>query len=261
MLSISIVTFNCQKTIPATLSSLQRHLPERFEAQLVVVDNRSVDDTPFLLRACAEGCKRFALIENAVNVGYGRAHNQALHQVSSRYHIICNPDILFTEDVFTPLVGFMEQFPGIGIICPRFVHLDGSLQPLNRRNPTVMDLFLRRFLPEGLKPLFRERLDTYEMRDVGYEAVCDVPFMTGAFMCCRTDVLKAIGGFDERFFLYFEDADLSLRVQQFGFRTAYFPEACVTHAWERMAHRNWRMAWVFSISAWRYFRKWGLRLW
>jgi hypothetical protein len=112
-----------------------------------------------------------------------------------------------------------------------------------------------------MKPLFRERLDSYEMRDVGYEAVCDVPFMTGAFMCCRTDVLKAIGGFDERFFLYFEDADLSRRVQQFGFRTAYFPEACVTHAWERMAHRNWRMAWVFSISAWRYFRKWGLRLW
>jgi hypothetical protein len=180
---------------------------------------------------------------------------------NSRYHAICNPDILIASDIFTPLVEFMETHPKIGLSCPKFLNLDGSVQPLNRQYPNMVDLFLRRFLTPALAPLFQKRLSSYDMRDVGYDHSYDVPFVSGAFMFCRTSVLKAVGGFDERFFLYFEDADLSRKVQAHGYRTVYCPEVAVTHAWERLAHKSWRGTWIFIKSAYQYFRKWGFKLW
>jgi len=98
------------------------------------------------------------------------------------------------------------------------------------------------------------------MRDIGYERECEVPFLSGAFMFCRSDVLKRLGGFDRCFFLYFEDADLCRRVQQ-THRTVYYPATAVTHYWERAAHKSWKFGWIFMQSAARYFWKWGIKLW
>ena len=261
MLSVAIVTFNCQRTIAGTLNSLVATIPHGFQSRLIVVDNHSDDDTLHILRKFTDSHEFIHLIRNNTNVGFGRAHNQALAAVESRYHAICNPDIIFSSDIFTPLVEFMENRPQIGLSCPKFLNPDGTLQPLNRRNPSVLDLFLRRFLSAPLEPVFQKRLSSYDMRDVGYDHSYDVPFVSGAFMFCQTAVLKAVGGFDERFFLYFEDADLSRKVQAHGYRTVYCPEATVTHAWERLAHKSWRGTWVFIKSAYQYFRKWGFKLW
>jgi hypothetical protein len=116
-------------------------------------------------------------------------------------------------------------------------------------------------MPDALKPFFKRRIESYDMQDVGYDRQCDVPFVSGAFMFCRTAILKAVGGFDERYFLYFEDADLSRKIRDCGYRTVYFPDVSVTHAWERLAHKTRRGAWLFIISACRYFSKWGFRWW
>jgi GT2 family glycosyltransferase len=261
LLSLAIVTFNSRRIIGTALDSILTHLPAGLDPRLTIVDNRSEDGTPELLQDYAERDARVKVVRNRVNVGYGRAHNQALAAAASRFHVVCNPDIIVEADVFSPLSRVLEDCADIGIACPLFRSPDGSVQPLNRRYPTVLDLGLRRFLPQGLKPIFRKRLDAYEMRDAGYDRPCEVPFMTGAFMFARTEVLKRVGGFDERFFLYFEDVDLSRKVQAAGYRTVFHPEVAVTHAWERMAHKNWPMAWVFCKSGFRYFRKWGLRLW
>jgi hypothetical protein len=121
-------------------------------------------------------------------------------------------------------------------------------------------LFLRRFLPGVLRPLFRMRMERYDMRDVGYDHSYPVPFVSGAFMACRTTALREVNGFDERYFLYFEDADLSRTVQARGWRTAYCPESVVIHDWQREAHKNLRGTLFFSFSAIRYFNKWGWKL-
>ena len=123
----------------------------------------------------------------------------------------------------------------------------------------MLDLFLRRFWPKSLHKLIQKRLDDYEMRDVGYDHVCDVPFLSGAFMFCRTGLLKELGGFDPGYFLYFEDADLCRRIQQ-THRTVYCPEVSVTHFWERSAHKNLTYTYHFIKSAYRYFSRWGYRL-
>lgn len=261
LLSLAIVTFNSEPSIKNALDSLIGHLPHSLFPRVIIVDNRSTDRTVSIIQKYSGQHRNITLIGNAENVGFGRAHNQALAAVASHYHAIYNPDILVSTDIFSPLVDFMENHPQIGLCCPKFLNPDGTLQHLNRRLPTVLDLFLRRLMPAALKPFFKKRIESYDMQDVGYERSYDVPFVSGAFMFCRTQVLKELGGFDERFFLYFEDADLSLKVQNHGYRTVYFPEVSVTHAWERMAHKSLNGGWMFVQSAYLYFRKWGFKWW
>ena len=98
------------------------------------------------------------------------------------------------------------------------------------------------------------------MADLGYEACYDVPFASGSFMVCRTAALRAVGGFDERNFLYFEDADLSRSLQNAGWRTVYFPGATVVHGWQRVSHNSLRMALILIRSGIRYFNKWGWKI-
>jgi len=221
--------------------------------QLTIVDNSPAAD----LHSAFDGLP-VVYHFSGENVGYGRAHNWAIfHAEPSTYHLVLNPDILIPSGTIRSLIHFMESNHDVGMVCPRILNEDGSDQYLNKRYPSVTDFFIRRFVPHILDPLFRRRLDYYEMKDVGYDKVCDVEVMTGAFMLCRTDVLKVVAGFDPRYFLYLEDFDLSRKFQRNGFRTAYCPEAAVIHYWTRESHRNMRMMLIFITSMCRYFNKWG----
>jgi GT2 family glycosyltransferase len=195
---------------------------------------------------------------NGFNAGYGRGHNMAIEKCSeSKYHIIINPDIIISPKTIEALSEFLDDNHDIGMICPKVLNEDGSIQPLNKRYPTVFDLFVRRFLPKRLHGLLEKRLAWYETRDIGYETIRDIEFMSGCFMFCRTNALKAVGGFDDRFFMYFEDADLSRKIQHVGYRTVYYPHANITHLWERASHKSIKMTWVFIENMIRYFNKWG----
>lgn len=226
---------------------------------LAIVDNHSDDATVQVLESYLEQYP-IKLILNEVNFGFGCGHNVIINDVLSDYHIICNPDILINPDTIPLLVQYMDEHPDIGILCPKLTNPDGSLQANNHRYPTVLDLALRRLAPAWLKTRLKKRMDAYLMLDVGYGHMCDVPFVSGAFMFCRTAVLKQVGGFDERYFLYFEDVDLCRKVQAAGYRTVYFPDAQVVHQWERAAYKSWHMSWVMLLSAVKYFNKWGWRL-
>lgn len=198
---------------------------------------------------------------SGANVGYGRAHNWAIfNAVPSRYHLIINPDIVIPDGTLHKLIAFLDARTDVGMVCPRFLGRNGRLQYLNKREANVLDLALRRFLPGALRPLFQKRLDRYEMKDRGYESVYEVPFMPGAFMLCRTDVLKDVGGFDPRYFLYFEDADLSRKFQERGMKTVYVPDVSVIHHWERAPHKSVKMAFILAVNGIRYFNKWGWKL-
>lgn len=256
-ISIAVVTYNNAEIIADGLVALLATMDDCVAvSQLLVVDNNSTDTTiaalqPYLLD------KRISLIENTTNYGFGAGHNQAIKQTDASYHIICNPDIVISHTTIPTMVAYLDQHPNIGILSPKLMNVDGSLQPNNHKHPTLLDLALRRLAPAWLKARFKKRMDAYLLLDMGYEAVCDVPFLSGAFMLCRTDVLKQVGGFDERYFLYFEDADLCRKIQAAGYRTVYFPDASVIHHWERAAYKSWRMTWIMLQSAIKYFNKWG----
>ncbi|MBF0204421.1 MAG: hypothetical protein HQK67_08940 [Desulfamplus sp.] len=97
------------------------------------------------------------------------------------------------------------------------------------------------------------------MRDIGYDNVVDVPFISGSFIFARTSLIKELGGFDERFFMYFEDVDLCRRVSLKA-RNLYCPDVSVIHRWERASHKNLKWTLVFALSGLKYYNKWGLKL-
>jgi GT2 family glycosyltransferase len=253
--TISLVSYNqcnhLRKLLPSLTSAA-----ELVDAEIMLVDNRSDDDTSNYVH---NHYPEIRVTYNPYRAGYGENHNLNLHNAHSRYFVIMNSDMTVEIDVFRALKQYMETNPDIGIISPKVFNSDGTIQGLNKRYPTLIDLFLRRFIPRPLKGYFQRRLDYYEMRNIGYDRIYDVEFLSGAFMFCRTDLLKSVGGFDSRYFLYFEDADLCRRVQK-THRTVYYPYVSVTHFWERSAHKNLAYTYHFIKSAYRYFSRWRYRL-
>jgi len=196
------------------------------------------------------------------NLGYGKANNWSIQRCEpSKYFLILNPDVIISKGVIEELSQYLDRNPGVGMICPKVLNQDNTLQYVNKRQPNLTDLFLRRFFVyDGMFDVLKRRLDHYEMRDIGYKDIHEVPFMTGAFMFCRTHVLKKVGGFDPQFFMYFEDADLSKRFQNEGYKTVYYPYVNITHLWQRESQKRLIMALVFMISGMKYFNKWGWKL-
>ena len=254
-ITVSLVSVNQRADLERLMPSL---LPAvgMVRGEILLVDNRSTDGAIDYIR---QNFPAIGLICNPNVAGYGKNHNLNLQRARGRYFVIMNSDMTVASDVFVVLRDYMDSHPDVGIVAPKILNPDGTIQGLIKRYPTVWDLFLRRFMPKALQQLFRRRMDYYEMRDVGYDHECEVPFLSGAFMFCRSDVLKRLGGFDLRYFLYFEDADLCRRVQQ-THRTVYYPATAVTHYWARAAHKNWKFSWIFMQSAWRYFNRWGWKL-
>jgi GT2 family glycosyltransferase len=254
-ITVSVVAYNqkqyLEKLLPA-LDEAARLAP----TEILVVDHQSQDGSGDYIRSTFP---QVQVIRNDARAGYGENHNRNLVRAQGAYFVIMNTDIVMEADAFVRLRAFLEANPDIGMISPRVLNEDGTVQGLNKRYPTVWDLFLRRFLPKGLQRRFQERLDRYEMRDVGYDRSYDVEFLSGSFMFCRTDMLRALGGFDTRYFLYFEDVDLCRRCQQHC-RTVYYPDVSVTHLWERAAHKRWIYTYWFARSAVTYFNRWGWRL-
>ncbi len=253
--SISLISVNSRRHLERLLPTL---VPAAglVRAEILLVDNRCTDGTTDFVR------RNFAEVQvtrHPCRAGYGENHNLNLRRARGQYFAIMNSDMTVEPEVFLRLRDYMNRHADAGIVSPRVLNDDGTIQGLNKRYPTVLDLSLRRFLPKRFRSLVQRRLDYYEMRDIGYEEICDVPFLSGAFMFCRTDLLRSLGGFDVGYFLYFEDVDLCRRVQR-THRTVYYPHVSVTHFWERSAHANWLYTYYFIRSAARYFTRWGYRL-
>ncbi len=249
----SIVTYNnpIDDVMLAATSFSRCKLP----VHLTIVDNSPhehyVQQLPNLVNA--------DFIQCGMNKGFGFGHNIGIKKSPPcDYYLVLNPDIVIPENTIEELVLFMDSHPDIGLISPRILNEDGSVQHLNKRLPTVFDFFARRFLPKFTQNIgfIKRRMDYYVMLDRGYDKIQDVPYITGCFMFFRKSVLDKIGGFDENFFLYLEEADITRRLNQIA-RSLYYPGVSVIHKWERGSHRNIKLTWVAIKSVIYYFNKWG----
>jgi len=191
------------------------------------------------------------------NTGYGSGHNVAINKAikedKSDYHAVLNPDIYFEEGIIRILVDRMDGDKAIGQIMPKIYYPSGELQYLCKLMPTPTDLILRRFLPSGVA---RKRKRKFQLEFTGYESEMNVPFLSGCFMFLRCSALEEVGLFDERFFMYGEDIDLSRRIHR-KFKTLYFPQVSIVHNHKAESYKNKKMLYVHMKSISKYFNKWG----
>lgn len=195
-------------------------------------------------------------VHNPANPGFGGGHNIAIEQSARagfQYHLVLNADISFDEDVLAPMLSYMEQHTDVGQMMPCVRNPDGTLQRLCKLVPTPADLLFRRFLPKGLRDARNAR---FELHDSGYDRIMFVPYLSGCFMLLRHEILEKIGLFDERFFMYPEDIDLTRRIAE-RFSTIYYPMVSVVHQHGAASHKSLRMFFVHAVNVARYFNKWG----
>jgi GT2 family glycosyltransferase len=247
--SLSVVTHDDAAVIAQMLSSLREHCGS---VETWCIDNASRDSTIAAIKSAAPWAR---LVANSRNVGFGAAHNQVLGELGSDFHAIVNPDVVFIEDALTPLAGYLEQNPDVAMVTPRILNADGTEQKLPKLRPHPRFLAARRF--EGMSRRAAALCEAYTRADECFEAPVDIENATGSFLLIRTEVFRKLGGFDPRFFLYFEDNDLSLRAARLG-RVVFHPGVAVVHHYARAARSSLRIQLIQLASALRFFAKHGI---
>jgi len=221
--------------------------------RLVLVDNRSESG----VRAWAESIG-LEYLDPRRNLGFGAAHNLVFRDSVQQfdYHLVLNPDVRFGPEVLPGLAGLWPQLKHPGVVAPLIRYPDGRIQHLCKRLPTPFDLIGRRFLPAFLKQALRRSFDRYEFRQADYLQPMEVPVLSGCFMWFDDAVLRTLGGFDERFFLYLEDVDFCRRAAQIA-TNHHRPEFEIVHDYQKDSYRNAKALQLHLRSARAYFGKWG----
>ncbi|GAA6764485.1 glycosyltransferase [Flavobacterium johnsoniae] len=216
-----------------------------------------IDNSPTDILKKNQNDSRIIYIHNPSNPGFGSSHNVAIQKAinsGSNYHFIINPDIYFEEDVISLMVKYMKNDPSIGMMMPKILNLDGTVQNLPKLLPNPFSILLRKVKKPA--KTYQKFIDQYELRKVPENTVYNAPILSGCFTLVNLTAIKKVGGYDDRFFMYFEDWDLSRRIHQY-YKTIYYPLVSVYHGYESGANKSSRLFKIFINSAITYFNKWG----
>lgn len=216
--------------------------------KVILVDNGGCDWASHLSHA------KICYIKAERNGGFGYGHNLAISEFAhlSDYFLICNPDIDFDAEALEKLLR-VARASSAGLYSPKIIYPDGIEQFGQRLLPTPLNLFARRFLPQYVSNKLDDR---YLLKTFTIDKPAFVPSVSGSFMLFRSECLLALGGFDERYFMYMEDIDISRRCAvRFG--VLYVPSAVVIHEHQQTSYKNKAMLKAHIISAIKYFNKWG----
>lgn len=247
-------TLNCLRSVKeADMAGLSR--------EIIVVDNGSEDNTPAIVRWQHPDVK---VIELPVNLGMGSGNNLGFASATGRYLVVMNPDTIAMPDTFKKMVKYMDEHPAVGVLGPKQFNPDKSVQDSCYRWHGILTPFYRRtFL--GRTSWGRRDIARFLMTDFDKDSTREVDWLLGSFLIVRAEALKQVGGFDEQFFLYFEDTDWCRRFHQAGWGVVYFPEAEVIHNHSRLSAKTpWYKFFTSQptrvhIWSWiKYLLKWGV---
>lgn len=250
MITVSIVTY---KTNIDELQKCFNSLISDKISRIYVVDNSCLD---YIKEFCKEYPK--VLYIPSENVGYGAAHNIAIKaalDMGSLFHLVLNSDVYFPPNVIDKLVDYMEEkeHQDVAQVQPNIVFPDGSLQYTCRLLPTPVNLIFRRFLPKQLVGKMNYR---YMLKFNDHKQEMNVPYHQGSFMFFRTSCFSKVGLFDERFFMYPEDIDITRRMHKY-YRTMFWPGVTVVHAHRAASYKSKKMLMIHTTNMIKYFNKWG----
>lgn len=190
------------------------------------------------------------------NIGFGAGHNIAMRESIKdkvEYHLVINYDLKIGAHILDRLIAKMEEDETIGIIMPKVLNENHEVQLSPKLIPTPFYVLISAFRP--LRILFRSKHEDYTMKHY-LNMTWNLPIITGCFSLFRVKVLSEVGMYDDRFFMYFEDDDISNRIHQ-KYQTIYLPEVTIVHSHQRGATKSIKLFFIFAISAIRYFNKHG----
>jgi len=254
-LGIVIVNYNTRDRLRDCLASLAAS--EGVSCLTYVVDNGSSDASAGMVR---ESFPETHVIESATNGGYSAGNNLGLREILSldpapRFALLLNPDTVLPPDALARVVDFFDAHPDAGIVGPKLVRSDGSLDLACRRSFPSPELAIYHVL--GLDRRFpkNRRFARYNLTFLDENEPCEVDSVVGAFMMIRTAALRQAGLLDETYFMYGEDLDLALRIKQRGWKTYYDPGVRVLHYKRESSRVSARAQYEFWRAAWIFYRK------
>ena len=250
-LSVVIVNYRVKYLLEQTLRSVEQAM-QGMTGKVIVVDNLSGDDSIAFSR---ERHPQVIYIENKENVGFARANNQAIMQARGEYTLILNPDTIITPQCLQEGIAWMKSHPKCGAIGARMMDGNGVFLPESKRAfPTPWVSFCKIF---GLSKFFpRSRwFAKYHLRYLSDEEPQCIDILSGAYMLCRTSVLQQLGGFDEDFFMYGEDIDLSYRIVKAGYENWFLPTPMIHYKGESTHKDSMRYVRIFYDAMLIFYRK------
>ncbi|MFN0072977.1 MAG: glycosyltransferase family 2 protein [Chloroflexota bacterium] len=251
LVSVIVVSWNTRELLRRCLASVTA---SRVPLEVLVVDNASTDGSPEMVR---REFPRARLMANANNLGFGRANNQVLPSVLGTYVLLLNPDAELESGALERLLAVLEQRPEVGVVGPLVVSTDGSVQSTRRRFPTVSTTFVESTIIQPLLPSTHPLLRSYYVLDRADQEPQDVDWLVGACLLVRKVAIDQVGGFDPRFFMYFEETDWCRRFGQAGWSIVFEPSARVRHLGGQSSDQApLRRVCEFNESKCRYVRKW-----
>ena len=250
-LTVVIVNYRVKYLLEQTLRAAEQAM-QGLTGEIVVVDNLSGDDSIAFSRERHPGV---TFIENQENVGFARANNQAIMQARGEFTLILNPDTIITPQCLGDGIAWMRSHPKCGAIGARMMDANGVFLPESKRAfPTPWVSFCKIF---GLSKLFpRSRwFAKYHLRYLSDTEPQSIDILSGADMLCRTSVLQQLGGFDEDFFMYGEDIDLSYRIVKAGYENWFLPTPMVHYKGESTHKDSMRYVRIFYDAMLIFYRK------
>ena len=215
-LSIIIVNYNVSFFLEQCLLSVQAAC-KNISSEIIVVDNHSNDNSCLMIK---EHFPSVRLVENKENIGFSKANNQGVAFAEGEYVLILNPDTVLAEDTLELVLSFADQQENLGAVGVKFIDGTGNFLPECKRNIPTVEIASRKLMGDSKK---------YYAGHIKQEEVSEVEVLTGAFMLIKRSVYLIVGGFDEDYFMFGEDIDLSYKLLNKGFQNYYFGKATIIH--------------------------------
>lgn len=254
-LSIVILSYKMKRLVRNCLRYLQENPPD-LNFEIIVVDNNSGDDLEQLIKTDFPSVK---FIQTGKNSGMGAGNNAGIKVARGEYILILNPDIYITGDSIKAMLQYLKNHQKIGLIAPKLLNPDHSLQyTCYRWHETLTPLYRRTGLQKI--PFIKKKIDKFLMLDYDHQGIKDVDWVQGSCMMLPARIFKEVGLFDESFFMYFEDTDLCRRIWLAGYKVVYLGEVAVIHMHMRMSGGGlWQ---IFTNKLTRsHIKSWGRYLW
>ena len=244
MITASVVLFN--ENLEILKKTVDSFLKTPLEKKLFLIDNSPKNRLEKYFKH-----PEIEYLFVGKNIGFGKAHNLVIDKLKANFHLILNPDVTFSSDVILALITELSKSTDVSFITPKVLFPNKENQYVCRKHPTFFNLINRK------SKFLKNQTIKNEYRNQDLERSFYPEFIHGCFMLFKTADFKYLGGFDERYFLYMEDADICRRIDKIEKKILFFPNVEITHQLQKGSSKSMKLFIYHLSSAIKYFLKWG----